>query len=138
VQLIYGLANRSAAVRVPASANAPETKRIEFRPPDATCNIYLALSAMLLAGLDGIRRKIDPRESGFGPFDQDVASLSDAERGGMKTLPLSLADALDALEGDHEFLEQGGAFDSATLARWIDPAAKCSTCAAALILESRL
>jgi glutamine synthetase len=120
VHLIYGLANRSAAVRIPAAGRTPATKRIEFRPPDATGNIYLSLAAMLMAGLDGIRRKLDPREAGFGPFDQKLASRPASERPPLRTLPLSLDEALLALERDHDFLLEGDVFDAATLATWID------------------
>jgi glutamine synthetase len=120
VHLIYGLANRSAAVRIPAAGRTPQTKRIEFRPPDATGNIYLTLAAMLMAGLDGIRRRLDPREAGFGPFDQKLASLPNGQRPPLRTLPLSLGEALEALERDHDFLLEGGVFDEAVLGTWID------------------
>ena len=119
VSLIYGLANRSAAIRIPSAGRTPESKRIEFRQPDATCNIYLALSAMLMAGLDGIRRQIDPRREGFGPYDQKIEKLPEAERRALKTLPFTLAAALDALERDHAFLLEGGVFDVDTIAAWI-------------------
>jgi glutamine synthetase len=118
VNLIYGLANRSAAVRIPEAGRAPGTKRIEFRPPDATCNIYLAMAGMLLAGLDGIRKKIDPRTQGYGPFDQNISQLPEAERRKLGTLPLSLDEALRALEEDHEFLFEGGVFDEDILQAW--------------------
>jgi glutamine synthetase len=120
VNLIFGLANRSAAIRIPEAGRTPETKRIEFRPPDASCNIYFAMSAMLLAGLDGIRKKIDPREHGFGPFDQSVSSLPEKERGKLRTLPLSLDEALGALEQDHEFLFEGDVFDEDVISTWIE------------------
>ena len=120
VHLIYGLANRSAAVRVPEGARSPETKRIEFRPPDATCNIYLALSGMLMAGLDGVRRKIDPVAAGFGPFDEDISTRPETIGRTAGTVPLSLAGAMDALERDHAFLLEGGVFDEDTLSAWID------------------
>ncbi len=117
---IFGLANRSAAIRIPASGDTPETKRLEFRPPDATCNIYLTMAGMLLAGLDGIRRKIDPREAGFGPFDQQVSAIPESKRRGLKTLPLSLSEAIDALEKDHAFLLEGGVFDEDLIDGWIE------------------
>jgi glutamine synthetase len=120
VNLIYGLANRSAAVRIPEAGRTPETKRIEFRPPDATCNIYLAMSGMLLAGLDGIRQKIDPRALGYGPFDQNIMKLSEEQRRMLGTLPLSLDEALRALDEDHEFLLEGDVFDEDILQAWTE------------------
>jgi glutamine synthetase len=120
VHRIFGLANRSAAIRIPASGDKPETKRMEFRPPDATCNIYLTMAGMLLAGLDGIRRKIDPREAGFGPFDQQLSAIPESKRRGLKTLPLSLAEALDALEKDHAFLLEGEVFDEDLVEGWVE------------------
>jgi glutamine synthetase len=120
VNLIYGLANRSAAIRIPSAGRTPETKRIEFRPPDATCNIYLALSGMLMAGLDGIRQKIDPRAAGFGPYDQSIRNLPERELRKLKTAPLSMGEALDALEKDHAFLMEGDVFDWDTLESWIE------------------
>ena len=68
VNAFFSLGNRSAAVRIPKYATQPDTARMEFRPPDATCNVYLALSAQLLAGLDGIQQQIDPTAAGFGPI----------------------------------------------------------------------
>jgi len=120
VQLIFGRANRTAAVRIPDEARTPLTKRFEFRPPDATGNIYLTLAAMLMAGLDGIRRKIDPRQEGFGPFDMPLAHVPEAERNRIRTLPLQLMTALDALEQDQAFLLEGGVFDGALLRTWIE------------------
>lgn len=120
VNLIYGLANRSAAIRIPEAGRTPQTKRIEFRPPDASCNIYFAMAAMLLAGLDGIKNRIDPREHGFGPFDQNIMSLPEKERARLRTLPLSLDEALAALEQDHGFLLEGSVFDEDVIATWID------------------
>jgi glutamine synthetase len=118
VNLIFGLANRSAAVRIPEAGRTPETKRIEFRPPDATCNIYLAMSGMLMAGLDGIRKKIDPRAEGYGPFDQNILNLPENQRRSLGTLPLSLDEALRALDEDHDFLFEGGVFDEDILQTW--------------------
>ncbi len=120
VHVIFGLANRTAAVRIPDDGRTPESRRIEFRPGDATGNIYLMLSAMLMAGLDGIQRKIDPREEGFGPFDRPIGEASESDRKRIRTLPLDLDSALDALEKDHLFLLEGGVFDEPTLRTWID------------------
>jgi glutamine synthetase len=119
VNAFFSLGNRSAAVRVPKYADQPETARIEFRPPDATCNIYLALAAQLLAGLDGICQRMDPRELGFGPIDQNIFSWTEEQRKAIKPLPRSLQEALEALERDHEFLLQGGVFDEGQITEWI-------------------
>jgi glutamine synthetase len=120
VHLIFGRANRAAAVRIPDDGRTPQSKRIEFRPSDGTGNIYLSLSAMLLAGLDGIKKKIDPREEGFGPFDSPVAQIPEPERSRLRTLPLNLDQALDALVKDHEFLLQGNAFGEDLIEVWVD------------------
>ena len=95
--------NRSAAARIPMYSNSPKAKRVEFRPPDATCNPYLAFSAMLMAGLDGIDTGADPGE----PMQEDLYEVDPAT---LNQVPGSLADALDALEADHEFLLKGGVF----------------------------
>ena len=120
VKLFYGIANRSAAVRIPKYATKPFEKRFEFRPPDATCNIYLALAAQLMAGIDGIRRKIDPTEAGFGPYDVNVFNLPQSKRSAIKSLPTSLKDALEALKNDHAFLLEGGVFSEDLIDAWID------------------
>lgn len=119
VNAFYSLGNRSAAIRIPKYAHQPDTTRIEFRPPDATCNIYLALAAQLLAGLDGIQRKIDPTEAGFGPIDKDIFAWSDTEREKIKQLPRSLDEALRALEADHDFLMKGGVFNQELIEIWV-------------------
>lgn len=119
VNTIFGLGNRSAAIRIPKYATDPMEKRIEFRPPDATCNIYLAMAAQLMAGIDGIRNKIDPVAAGFGPYDSDVSELPEAERSAIVALPTSLSEALDALESDHTFLLEGGVFSENLLSEWV-------------------
>lgn len=119
VSLFFSLANRSAAIRVPKYATTPQSKRFEFRPPDATCNPYLAMAAQLLAGLDGIRRQIDPGEAGFGPFDENVFDWSEQRRRQIQALPSSLPQALQALRDDHDFLLQGEVFFSALIEHWI-------------------
>ncbi|MBN2388296.1 MAG: type I glutamate--ammonia ligase [Anaerolineales bacterium] len=119
VNAFFSLGNRSAAVRIPKYANTPETARMEFRPPDATCNVYLALAAMLMAGLDGIRNRIDPTEAGFGPIDQNIFAWTDAQRAEIKSLPSSLNEALRALEADHDFLTTGEVFHEEMIAQWI-------------------
>jgi glutamine synthetase len=117
---VFGIGNRSAAVRVPKDINSAERARVEFRPSDATANCYLSTAAMLMAGLDGIRRKIDPRKEGFGPVDKDVFGLDDLEARGIQAVPFSLAEALDALKADHGFLLEGGVFTKDLIETWID------------------
>lgn len=119
VNTFFSLGNRSAAIRVPKYADQPETVRFEFRPPDATCNVYLALAAQLMAGLDGIRRKLDPGALGFGPFDENIFAWDEKRRASVKPLPSTLREALDALERDHDFLLAGGVFDEGQIAEWI-------------------
>ncbi|WP_400162582.1 type I glutamate--ammonia ligase [Brevibacillus sp. TJ4] len=119
VNLVFSKGNRSAAIRIPVAAVTPKAARIEFRTPDSTANPYLAFSAMLMAGLDGINRKLDPREMGFGPLDKNIYDLSDVEKNEIKSLPGSLAEALDALEADHEFLLAGDVFSKDLIDSWI-------------------
>lgn len=111
VKLFYGLANRSAAIRIPKYANTPETKRFEFRTGDATCNPYLAMSALLLAGLDGIINKIDPAKYKLGPYDDNVFAWSDKRKAKLLSIPGNLKEALQCLEQDHQFLLQGNVFN---------------------------
>ncbi|MEI6093631.1 MAG: hypothetical protein WCQ47_08150, partial [bacterium] len=111
VNLFFSLANRSAAIRVPKYAIEPNEKRIEFRPPDGTCNVYLAVAAQLMAGLDGIKNKIDPRKEGFGPIDKNIFALSKEELCGIKSLPTSLKEAMQALKDDHSYLLEGDVFN---------------------------
>jgi len=120
VNAFFSLGNRSAAVRIPKYANQPDTARMEFRPPDATGNVYLMLAAMLMAGIDGIKNKIDPTANGFGPIDQNIFAWSDEQRGTIKSLPSSLNEALRALEADHDFLTAGGVFSDEMLKQWVD------------------
>jgi len=120
VKLFFSLANRIAAIRIPKYAIAPQEKRIEFRPPDGTCNVYLALAAQLMAGIDGIKKKIDPTKAGFGPFDQNIFVLDPKEREKIKSLPTTLKEALEALKEDHEFLLKGNVFTEDLLEIWID------------------
>ncbi len=116
VKSFFSLANRSAAIRIPKYARAPAEKRMEFRPPDATCNPYLAMAAMLMAGLDGIRNHLDPAALGFGPFDENIF---DTAREGLQSLPTSLPEALCALEADHDFLTRDGVFTPDAIETWI-------------------
>src|SRR5207249_10959693 len=106
VNLIYSQRNRSAGVRIPVYSTSPKSKRIEYRCPDASCNPYLAFAAMLMAGLDGIRRRIEPGQ----PLDKDLYELEEAEAAAIKQVPGSLSETLDALEADHAFLLEGDVF----------------------------
>ena len=106
----YATSNRSAVIRIPAYAKTPELRRFELRNPDATCNPYLCYAAILMAGLDGIKNKIDPHANGWGPYDMNLYSLSDEEKAKLSSLPTNLGDALDALEADHDYLTAGGVF----------------------------
>ena len=120
VNAFFSLGNRSAAVRIPKYAVQPDKARMEFRPPDATCNVYLALAAQLMAGIDGILNKIDPTEAGFGPIDENIFAWTDEQRSKIKSLPSSLNEALIALENDHEFLKAGKVFDDLLINNWVD------------------
>jgi len=119
VTIGYATANRSSVIRIPGYAKAPRDKRFELRSPDGTCNPYYAYAAILMAGLDGILRKIDPCKEGFGPFDFNLYSLSEEEQKSIRQLPRTLDEALDALEEDHEFLTADGVFPQALLKNWI-------------------
>ena len=112
VNLAYSRRNRSAACRIPMYSASPKAKRVEFRPPDPSCNPYLAFSAMLMAGLDGIENKIDPGQ----PLDKDIYDLGPEELAKVPSMPGSLEDALDALEADHQFLLKGDVFTEQTAA----------------------
>ena len=116
VNLVYSARNRSAAVRIPVYTDTPVSKRLEFRPPDNAANPYLAFSAMLMAGLDGIQNGIDPGE----PLDENTYDLSADEERKLKTVPGSLEEALDALEEDQDFLLKGDVFTQDVLDVWIE------------------
>ena len=113
VRFVYGASNRTAAVRVPTYARGEKT-RIELRTMDATCNPYLAFAAILMAGIDGIRRGLDAREMGFGPIGGDANELDTGQ-----LAPRDLNEALSALETDREYLLTGGVFSEGILAQWI-------------------
>jgi glutamine synthetase len=116
VNLVYSARNRSACVRIPVYTDNPRTKRIEYRPPDNSCNGYLALAAMLMAGLDGIENQIDPGE----PLDKDSYHLTPEEAARIQTVPSSLEEALDALEKDHDYLLKGDVFTPDVIKVWLD------------------
>ncbi|MDP8238561.1 MAG: type I glutamate--ammonia ligase [Candidatus Hatepunaea meridiana] len=119
IKAIFGAGNRSAAIRIPKYANTPEKKRIEFRSPDGTCNVYLAIAAQLMAGIDGIVNKINPSDHGFGPYDINITELPQKEQDAIPSLPTSLEEAIEALEADHDFLLSGNVFSADFLNNWI-------------------
>ncbi len=116
INLIFSMRNRSAAVRIPVYSGSEKAKRIEVRFPDPTCNGYLAFSALLMAGLDGIQNAITP----MGPLDKDLYDLPPEEHAKIPSTPASLEQALDALEADHEFLLKGDVFTRDLIDTWID------------------
>ncbi len=116
VNLAYSSRNRSASIRIPMYSSNPKAKRIEVRFPDPTCNPYLAFSAMLMAGLDGIENKIDPGP----PVERDLYEMHGAEAAAIPTMPGSLDQALAALEADHAFLLKGGVFTEDLLTTWME------------------
>ncbi|MCZ6624892.1 MAG: type I glutamate--ammonia ligase [Deltaproteobacteria bacterium] len=115
INLVYSQRNRSACVRIPMYTTSEKTKRLEFRTPDPSCNPYLAFPAMLMAGLDGIRNKIEPPK----PIDKDLYELKPEEAAKVKSVPGSLEQALDALERDHDFLLKGDVFTKDVIETWI-------------------
>ncbi len=116
VNLAYSARNRSAAVRIPMFSQSPKAKRLEFRPPDPSCNPYITFAALMMAGLDGVQNRIDPGE----PLDKDIYDLSPEELKDVPNLPGSLDEALTALENDHEFLLKGDVFTTDIIERWIN------------------
>ncbi len=119
VNTFFSRGNRSAAIRIPKYVTNPDEVRFEFRPPVATCNPYLAMAAMLMAGIDGILNKIDPTENGFGPFDEDIFSWTPEERNKIKKLPTSLEESLRALDKDRSFLVKNDVFSNQMIDLWI-------------------
>ena len=107
-------------LRIPAYAKNPDKKRFELRCPDGTCNPYYAYSAILMAGIDGILKRIDPQKEGFGPYDFNLYKLSKEDQKKIKQLPRSLDEALDALESDSEFLSADGVFPEKLIEVWIE------------------
>ena len=123
----YATSNRSAVIRIPAYAKSPEKRRFELRNPDATCNPYFCYAAILMAGLDGIKNKIDPHENGWGPYDMNLFNLPEEEKAKLKGLPTCLEDALDALEADNDYLTEAGVFPKELIANFIKAKrAECS------------
>ena len=116
VNLVYSARNRSACVRIPLAGTSPKAKRLEFRIPDPSANPYLSFAAQLMAGLDGIKNRIEPPE----PVDKDLYELPPEEHAEIKQVPGSLPEVLDALEADHEFLLEGDVFTQDVIDTWID------------------
>jgi glutamine synthetase len=116
VNLAYSAGNRSAAIRIPLTGSNAKAKRIEFRAPDASGNPYLAFAAQLMAGLDGVRNRIEP----LAPIDKDLYELPPEEAKGIPQVPGSLDEALAALEADHAYLLEGGVFTEELIFIWID------------------
>lgn len=116
INLVYSQRNRSAAIRIPTYSDSPKARRIEFRAPDPTCNPYLAFAAMLMAGIDGIKNRIEPPP----PLDVDIYELTAEEKAHIRGTPGSLAESLDALEADHDFLLAGGVFTPDVIETYLD------------------
>ena len=118
VALTYGKGNRASAIRIPSYVCNPDETRFEYRPPDATINPHLCLTAMLLAGIDGVVNKIDPIKEGFGPYDKNF--LDEEFKDKIHFLPRNLTEALDALQADNDFLKRGNIFDDVLLQQWVN------------------
>ena len=116
INLVYSQRNRSACIRIPMLGKNPKVKRLEFRAPDPSCNPYLTFAALLMAGLDGVRNRIEPP----APIDQDIYEMSLEERAHVKSTPGSLPEVLDALEADHAFLLEGDVFTPDVIETWLD------------------
>lgn len=116
VNLVYSARNRSACVRIPITGSNPKAKRIEFRVPDPSSNPYLAFSAMLMAGLDGIKNRIEPAD----PVDKDLYELPPEEHASIPQVPGSLSAVLDALEEDHDYLTEGDVFTPDLVETWVE------------------
>ncbi len=117
VAITYGQGNRASAIRIPKYISNPDETRFEYRPPDATANPYLCMTAMLLAGIDGVLNKIDPIKEGFGPYDKSLQDESIRDQ--IEFLPRHLEDALTALKEDNEFLKHGNIFTDELINQWI-------------------
>lgn len=116
INMVYSQGNRSAGIRIPITGTNPKAKRLEFRAPDPSSNPYLAFAAQLMAGLDGIRNRIEPP----APIDKDLYELPAEEAADIKKAPANLEEALDALEKDHDFLLAGDVFTEDLISAWID------------------
>ena len=116
VNLVYSVRNRSACIRIPTYSASPSARRLEFRAPDPSCNPYLAFSAMLMAGLDGVINEIEPPD----PVDQNLYEMSAADLAMIRQVPGSLDEALAELERDNEFLMRGGVFTDDLIETWLE------------------
>jgi len=116
VNLVYSARNRSACIRIPVTGTSPKAKRVEFRVPDPSSNPYLAFSAMLMAGIDGIKNKIEPPN----PVDKDLYELPPEELANIAQVPDSLPAALAALEADNDYLQAGNVFPADLIETWVD------------------
>lgn len=120
VAICFATSNRSAVIRIPGYATSPEKRRFEFRPADASGNPYLTFAALLMAGLDGIKKKIDPIEKGFGPIDENIYELANNDDNELEFLPDTLDKALEELIKDHQFLLEGNIFSEDLIYRWVE------------------
>lgn len=118
--IAFGARNRSTAIRIPAYPDTAESRRIEFRAPDPSGNPYLWFSAMVLAGLDGVKKKLDPTKLGFGPFEKSGYEMTSKEAGRVNFTPGSLAEVLAALGGDRTYLTDSGIFTDQLIDLWIE------------------
>ncbi|MEY3407150.1 MAG: hypothetical protein RL038_211 [Actinomycetota bacterium] len=116
VNLVYSARNRSACIRIPVTGSNPKAKRVEFRVPDPSSNPYLAMAAMLMAGLDGIKNQIEPP----APIDKDLYELAPDEAAAIPQVPGTLSEVLDALEADHDYLLEGGVFTADLIETWVE------------------
>lgn len=119
VSIVLAMANRSAAIRIPGYAKTPSDKRFEYRAGDATANPYLMFAALIMAGMDGVKRKLDPKKEGVGPIDVNLFDLPEKDRKKIRSLPRNLLEALDAMRSDHGFLTAGGVFPQSLIDSWI-------------------
>jgi glutamine synthetase len=119
VSVVMATSNRSAAIRIPGYVKEPGDKRFEYRAGDATANPYLMFAAMIMAGVDGIRRKLEPEAENVGPLDGNIFELPAEEKAKIKSLPRNLAEALEALEADNEFLKCDNVFSDGLIKTWI-------------------
>src|SRR4029453_1952071 len=116
INLVYSQRNRSACVRIPITGDNAKAKRLEFRCPDSSGNPYLAFAAMMMAGLDGIKNKMEPP----APIDKALYELPPEEAKDIAQVPASLGAVIDRLEEDHEYLLEGGVFTPDLIETWID------------------
>jgi glutamine synthetase len=119
VKAVFAEGNRSAAIRIPGYVQDPQERRFEFRTIDATCNPYLAYAAIMMAGLDGVRKDLDPTREGFGPFEKNLYELPKDELAKIKSFPSSLEGAIDALKSDQAYLTNDDVFPPHLIEKWV-------------------